>query len=482
MITIPHNHKERSDSIYLMFKQNLLPPSLTGSVLSLPLVFEMRTTLADFKHNSIFVKYFDVISYRTATELIYSHSKTPGRVKVYPVLGRSSMGYISQFLQYSNCDISNYTQSQFSLDEEMPLPLIRISQLGSSLYSIDSHDFVNFTVYENTPKKFHAIPAVEQYSFAVHLKTQIHTRYYAPLTSHFEYPGLVMDSYLPFLAISNNSNRRKNYDGYTISPLTSDLLGIRQIPLRTILEKILNINLDTLSETIRQVKANKFTIIFAGTGGTGINTICWLSAICELLGFDDIFEEVHIFEKDKIDFSNIFRFPLPLSTYRTNTTESKKVDLIKDKVETLTSVTYYHDKFITSLDDIPSLLLDDSKLKPNHVIYGAPSVTNRNFLSSLGSFISATHANNTASLYINPIADDFLQVETYGLIQLNSFFMNQILMSIGFLDILASNSHTLENHHFSDYTFAENSKAGFTFNISPEMLAIPVGGFNDFAF
>ena len=151
----------------------------------------------------------------------------------------------------------------------------------------------------------------------------------------------------------------------------------------------------------------------------------------------------------------------------------KKVDLIYPYARTLSSVVHKHDKFLETIKDIPSIQLVNNKLKSKIVTYGAPSIANRNFLSSLGNFVSATHANNTASLWLNPTSDDNLQIETYGLIQLNSFFMNQLSMAIEFLKILATpGTLELQDSLWTDMTFLGGRK--FNYQIDTELLAIPI--------
>ena len=453
----------RPNQQYFQLIQSKVPAELSGSLASLPLIFSFDHTNSILS-NSNFLKYFKEVL--KPSDFVTAESKAPGLQVVYPVINSDSkIYYIPQVLP-NGINIS--MSSEHYSDPSFPSISIRTS---SGYLSINS--FVDFKVYNQLPDTYHDIPEIITHKFDTHLRTQIFTRYFRPSTIE---SNPVLDSFLPFLACSYVPN----YSGsttYAISPLTADLTGAKQIPLTTILTTILKQDLSTLHTTLLAIKRAKLTVIFTGTGGTGINTICWLSSICDHFGITDLFHTIHVYESDYVDFSNIFRFPLPLSTY-TNKSDAKlpKVDLIKSKITTLSSVVFYHNKFLTQLSDIPATLLDGETLKPSCVIYGAPSIYNRNFLSSLGAFVSATHANNTASLYINPISDDILQVETYGLIQLNSFFINQISMALGFLDILASGSYTMPHHHFADYTFEASTIGPYNFDIKSEMTAIPIDG------
>lgn len=62
----------------------------------------------------------------------------------------------------------------------------------------------------------------------------------------------------------------------------------------------------------------------------------------------------------------------------------------------------------------------------------------------MGNFIGATHANTSCSLWLNPKQDQDIQVESYGMIQLGGFFMNQLRLAIGLLEVLASEQNLAE--------------------------------------
>ena len=475
-----------------MINQSLVPKDLSGTLITLPLIFEFTVSLTTFQ-DSHYSKFFTILPFSQVTTFLSTYSGISGRCPLFPVLNRESNAivYIPMLVSSSRFSVSSSDIAPESIDfgytygtefdrDTVGFPTIYFKSPTYSQYIATSSSFIAFSHY-NKPGKFHSIPQVESFSFATHLRTQIYTRYYKPptITDHQDFTT-VLDSFLPYLALESVSNYLSNIQDNpssycAISPLTADLLNINRLPLSTILTRILGYSLADLTDLFNTVRSRKFTILFAGTGGTGINTICWLSEIATLLQISNLFDEIHLFERDYVDFSNIFRFPLPLSTYTSpKVTEMPKIGLIQRQVAILSDIVYTHDQFIESISDIPSIMLKDDKLVPNTVIYGAPSVSNRNFLSSLGSFVSATHANNTASLYANPIADETLQVETYGLIQLNSFFINQISMAIGFLEMLATDTHLAHDHHYADYTFTTNISANFNFQIDTELTATPI--------
>ena len=488
----------------LRLKPELIPMQHTGSVLSLPLIFEISYTAAQIQKESLYSRFFEVVSNLDLQTLLEKESKLPGRVKLYPIFSEATgkIELLPQLIRSdswstSSTDISAYAEIANPMyyaenDQESELigfPNIVFKALtNANAYYISSTDLAIFDKF-GSDNKFYSIPSVETYNFNTHLRTQIYTRYYRPSTindGNSAYGKIVLDTFLPFLAIhdvpnsSNSSEITYNPSRYiAISPFTASLLNIDQIPIHSILKDVLNFDLTHIETLLKTVKKAKLKIIFAGVGGTGTNTIYWLNEICKFFDITNIFDEVYVYEKDNVDFSNIFRFPISPKVYESiNAAELPKIALVDRYLRTLSKYIIYKEQYLESHADIPNILLDEnSQTKSDVIVYGAPSISNRNFLSSLGSFISATHANNTASLYINPKADDSLQVETYGLIQLNSFFINQIRMAIGFLEILSEKAYRQEDLLWSDYTFTpENTQATkYFFNISREMQALVVG-------
>lgn len=489
MITVPFTYKLSGGKTYARIKQEVVPKGTHGAVVSLPLIFEFNMSQEQFKLKLI-SNQFEVLSQQAAMNIM--HGPTPvGRCQLFPVHCQrtNTIIYLPQFLAHDRFTINDVDYSSTTLGrhydseiEPIAFQSLYLKSYGNGSYDISTTDFIAFSVY-NKDGKHYSHPAIDSYSFENHLCTQIYTRYYRPSTienSIYNGTKTVMDTFVPFLAINSVTDDHTGFSESSkrlvaISPLTADLLNIPRIPLSTLLTRVLSHDLDNIKNLLLSIKKLNLTVVFAGTGGTGINTICWLSEICSLFGISDLFYDIHVFEKDFVDFSNIFRFPLPLSVFTSITSPTlHKTELVKRQLKDLSNCVYFHDRFIETLDDLPSILLNGTIAADNVVFYGAPSITNRNFLSSLGSFISATHANNTASLYINPIADDSLQVETYGLIQLNSFFINQISMAIGFLEILSTNQYKNQDFHYADYTFIADIKDQFKFDISTELTAIPI--------
>lgn len=95
-----------------------------------------------------------------------------------------------------------------------------------------------------------------------------------------------------------------------------------------------------------------------------------------------------------------------------------------------------------------------------YIYYGAPDIATRQacFDRKLP-LITATHGDDDISIAINPLQDSMLQRESYGVIKLGVFFMNQIRATIGLLELLASDTDlTLPNQSFLEYSYPRDKK------------------------
>ncbi len=319
---------------------------------------------------------------------------------------------------------------------------------------------------EWSPAEYREVSIYKNY-----LKDQVRVRY-AMLNRPRGLMNTVMDSYVPkflyrhnfnMLSISNEEKLPSTV--CTISPWFANMLGCRAIPTEQLC-RILGYDARTLKRLVSKVKHKGYSISFAGYGGTGINTVHWLTEILDFTGSTGLFSFVEIFEPSTLEFSNLLRFPkdptaINLTDNSLNIVKNpsiasrgiSKLTLLTKKERRLLSknpimvslhelsdgnVMYNQSKGFTYLYDVERREYIN-KIKQNHIIYGAPSLEDRNGISSLGHFISATHAGNSCQMWLNPTQDTDLQVESYGVIVLNSFFMNQLRMAIGLLEVLAGN-------------------------------------------
>lgn len=301
-----------------------------------------------------------------------------------------------------------------------------------------------------------------------HLKKQIRTRY-AIMASN-GHSAEVIDSFYPHSVYCNHFTVLAPHNAVALSESVSVHTGIPQMDFGDMLNYV-GYDRESLFALLDAVKRRGMYVIFAGVGGTGMNTLYWLTKAVAYTGFyGNLFERLELHDADSIEFSNLLRFPMYFSV---NCDRRKAVAAVP-YARKLARNTDYQMTFITPNAFRSSLVKSASKplssgyiIPERTVVYGAPTLESRQFLSEMGNFIAATHADNSCSLWLNPSQDLDIQMETYGLIQLNSFFMNQLRMAIGFLEILADNSIDLKakDQHLLEYSFTPPEDAAHIFTI-----------------
>lgn len=286
-----------------------------------------------------------------------------------------------------------------------------------------------------------------QYKYINHtndyLKEQIRVRY-----GFFDRPtnglsNVVIDSFFPRLLYVNNMNILRLQDtnlpatAVAISPLVANLLNVKQIPTEQLC-RVLGYNIKDIKALLTKVKRKQMTFVFAGAGGTGMNTAYWLTEMCKMTNTVNLFRKVWAFDADTAELSNLLRFPIDIRSL--NVSSISKVDLILPFISRLSTNKPEISRYFIGKGYYPHEIYMSERIRPNTIVYGAPSVESRDNLSVKGGFICATHAATSASIWLNPKQDQDIQVESYGLIQLGGFFMNQLKMAITLLEILGDDN------------------------------------------
>lgn len=321
-----------------------------------------------------------------------------------------------------------------------------------------------------------------------YLKEQIIARY-----GFFDRPtsglsNVVMDTFFPRMYyredcslrhVSNSANIPST--AVAISPLIANALHIKQLKIDQLI-RILGYNEKVIKKILLGVKAKKLHMVFVGVGGTGMNTLHWITELAELTNTVNLFERVTLYDDESMEISNLLRMPIDINTFVPHTTalnsrhifankafigykyakklgrniphiRRKKLEVPTDPVMypiSETDVLLYKSVEVelnyepeeesgSERDSIPhrTRRMYQAEPNPNVVLYGAPDIESRSTLSKIGNFISGTHSGNSCSLWLNPHQDSSMQVETYGSIQLSSFFMNQLSMAIELLKFLS---------------------------------------------
>ena len=309
-----------------------------------------------------------------------------------------------------------------------------------------------------------------------HICYEIATRY-----STFDRPkngsaNVVIDSFAP-RAIIEKLKYGKVYDfpstSYTMSAYLSELFQVKEMPIEMAAD-VLGFDKKQIHTLLLKVKRKKLNMVFAGFGGTGTNTAHWLSKMLVWTGQVNLFQNVSVYDDDDLDVSNLLRIPFSVSAIPAYS--AKKVKMFSNYGRLSASrpeifatrlnveyVQYFRNRarWQENEPDVkqvenpnysasaPQYHSRAQKTNPtyapvpkeNTFFYGAPDLASREQFKDL-KFISATHGDNECSLIIKPLIDTSLQVESYGLISLSAFFMNQLRMSIALLEFLAADDET----------------------------------------
>jgi hypothetical protein len=243
---------------------------------------------------------------------------------------------------------------------------------------------------------------------------------------------------------------------YAISAYFADLFRVPQIHISELVG-ILGYKMKDINSLMHKVQKKKLDIVLTGLGGGGSNFTYWLTELCGVLGKQNLFQSLTIYETEDVEYSNILRFPKNVLTTRNGSTH---------KLHTLTN-----ERILAREINLCSVKMDQERIdsilesKPDTIFYGGGSVETAEFLNKYN-FISATHGNTVCTLLVKPVQDSRIQMESYGVIQLAPFFMNQLRMAIGAMEFLAQDEIVWETNTFLEYDFtlADTKRDKFKYN------------------
>jgi len=275
--------------------------------------------------------------------------------------------------------------------------------------------------------------------------SQIESRYHILKSSHTGSPNTIYDSQYPYFlyqAIKKDSHTDANTKrifstGYSISELISRDMGTRQMHISDLI-KILGYSQSEISKILKIVKSRGQYLILLGAGGTGSNFLYWTYKLSELCHISKIFSTISVIDYDEFDIVNMLRIPFipEINSHKS----TLKVDCIPTNIKSIAAIFNTINKKIKTIEDIDLYRKTSNGAIRNHVyFYGAPDIQTRKLLNQNSvKFFAATHQNDKFSITHNPTVDDDLILETYGKIDLNKFFINQLYMTIKFLEFLGT--------------------------------------------
>ncbi len=257
--------------------------------------------------------------------------------------------------------------------------------------------------------------------------------------------------------------------GYAISERVATDLGSRKLHISE-LTTMLGYTKTDIGKLLQAAKNKEYDLVLIGLGGTGSNVIHWLYEMMQWTGKEQIFRHVKMFDDDEFDIPNMLRVPF-IPEFTSTVLNANKINTVPTKFNNIAiSASRYNERLTEEL-----LLTKTAGFlgpKKKTVIYGAPDILTREFLTNLDySFLAATHRDNEYSIVENPAVDNDLMMETYGKINLSMFFLNHLSMTIEFLKHLGQRTENFGKTE--DGTQIENEtivRHNFGDRFEPEIL------------
>ncbi len=262
------------------------------------------------------------------------------------------------------------------------------------------------------------------------IKNDIEHRYVTGLNvSSYELSGIICDVVAPTYIADFTSI--DNLEVKTISPTLAKNIGVSSIPFNMLI-KLADLDMKKIKKSLLEIKRKELTFVSVGYGGLSMNVLHFLSLLSYRSGVEQAFKELHVFENDNIDYSNILRFYKDMYEFQGVQGKSvKKTDVFNEL--NLASKTILHryrldSKRIEKYFDAEDL---------NPIYFGAPDYETRMSVLKDRNFLFAGHSGDMTTLIKSPIIESDLASETYGTINLTSFFINMLKITEATLNSIA---------------------------------------------
>lgn len=214
-----------------------------------------------------------------------------------------------------------------------------------------------------------------------------------------------------------------------ISPNLGTMYKAQVAPFDSLLP-LVGINLDQIRTDLEVIKANDVHITSIGYGGFSINLFTFMAMLAQRAGVFKPFKRITIYEDDAITLLNAFRIYKRLdniATRRGNRSQLK-LQLFQELEMGLTQ----------ELDRISERFTGEHIEKhTGELLFGAPDFATRQLLEN-EQFLFTGHGGNEVEFISRPIVDSSITTETYGSINVTTFFFNMIKAAEMFIHIIAT--------------------------------------------
>ena len=280
-------------------------------------------------------------------------------------------------------------------------------------------------------------------SIGNHIKESIKHRYFVDAAFDYDKRGKsIVDKFFPsFFVYDHNISKNAAF----ISKFLSVYTQSKHIPFGELLRCFTDDA--SLRRLLAKVKSKKHRISLIGYGGMGINLVHFISLMCERVDIKHIFRSLKIYEEDNLSFSNTFRIYKDITRYPSTISAQNKLKLF-DETNLSKEIKLVNSRFNTD------------HLHKDELYIGAPDFATRDILREYN-FIFTGHKDDSVVLVSKPLVNDAMTIESYGSINLATFFLNLIAVTLELLKQLGEfgNRATLpENTLLYKYSILEDQK------------------------
>lgn len=295
----------------------------------------------------------------------------------------------------------------------------------------------------------------------------------------------IIDSYFmetiyhsPQLFVTHNIDKIREYmylspSSYALSPYIAELLGLPRVPLTDILA-MLNIDMKQVKKNLTAIKKQKKTLTLLGFGGFSRNFLYILRELAIEANIFQIFKDIEIYEYDNIEISNIFRFldtswkDILEDTHHYDGTYERAIQTVTEFPK-LKGIRYNLTNNYGCLSFKRKLTGYFCKFQPyahryssdsERILLGTPDLETRARIHEFmpnSQYLCPTHNNNKMYLWANPKVEQSAMVETYGKIDLNTFFLESYLMCVEIIKHIAEENYTKQDELLSSICLTEEN-------------------------
>jgi len=222
------------------------------------------------------------------------------------------------------------------------------------------------------------------------------------------------------------------------------------IPFEELL-RMLEIDINEVAENLQKIKDKKLHLAVVGYGGMCINTLTFMSKLVTITGVYIPFFKITLFEADNISATNAYRVYKDISSIPwlvNNRRPANKLELFRE--EKILARTIKKEYKFLGEEEVTALKAENTNL----VLFGAPNFKTRQLLEN-EDFLFAGHQNNSVMLITRPHINSDITIETYGKVDIDTFFINILLNTIETIKFLASDTGFEHNSFIFNKTTEE---------------------------